>query len=186
MTEHDTATADRSIGSSSAPQFTITRVFDAPRELVWRAWTEHADVAEWWHPRGIVIKPGSIEVDASVGGRYRYTMVAPDGTEYPTAGVYRELDAPRRLVMTWGSPGDADDAAPVITVTLRELAGERTEMLFHLVGIEGAPGDGNVYDGWDSAFDVLAEHLGAADAVTDAADPAIPDAADPAGPDGAS
>lgn len=149
---------------SAVLQFTITRVFEAPRDLVWRAWTERADVAEWWHPRGVTIKPGSIDVDTRVGGRYRYTMVAPDGTEYPTAGVYRELDAPRRLVMTWGSPGDADDRAPVITVTLRELPGERTEMLFHLKGIDGRPGDENVYDGWASAFEVLAEHFAASGA----------------------
>ncbi|WP_022888938.1 SRPBCC family protein [Agromyces italicus] len=173
MTEYETTTTDAS-GSAERPQFTITRVFDAPRELVWRAWTERADAAEWWHPRGVEIKPGSIDVDAHVGGRYRYTMVAPDGSEYPTAGVYRELDPPKRLVMTWGSPGDADDVAPVITVTLSELPGDRTEMRFHVLGIDGAPGDDNVYDGWSSAFDVLAEHLGAADTAADPAGRADP------------
>ncbi|BDZ54980.1 SRPBCC family protein [Agromyces marinus] len=144
-------------------QFTITRIFDAPREAVWLAWTESADAAEWWHPRGIVIKDGSVSVDARPGGRYAYTMVDPaDGTEYPTAGVYREVDPPRRLVFTWGSPGDPDESAPVITVDLRELEDSRTEMLFHVRGFPGAPGDENVYDGWDSAFDILGEHLLAA------------------------
>ncbi|WP_438853571.1 SRPBCC family protein [Agromyces sp. M3QZ16-3] len=143
-------------------QFTITRIFDAPRDLVWRAWTESADAAEWWHPRGIVIKDGSVSVDARPGGRYAYTMVNPaDGNEYPTAGVYREVDPPRRLVFTWGSPDEPDETAPVITVDLRELDGDRTEMLFHLRGFPGAPGDGNVYDGWDSAFDLLGEQLAA-------------------------
>ncbi|MFF2272819.1 SRPBCC domain-containing protein [Agromyces sp. NPDC058136] len=165
MTEHQTASTPEAGATSRAPQFTITRIFDAPRELVWRAWTEQADAAAWWHPRGVEIKPGSVDLDAREGGRYRYTMVAPDGTEYPTAGLFRELREPERLVMTWGSPGDDDDDAPVITVALRELAGGRTEMLFHVLGIAGAPGDENVYDGWDSAFDVLAEHLGAADEV---------------------
>jgi uncharacterized protein YndB with AHSA1/START domain len=142
-------------------QFTITRVFDAPRELVWRAWTESADAAEWWHPRGIEIKAGSVAVDVRPGGRYAYTMVNPaDGAEYPTVGVYREVDPPRRLVFTWASPGDPDDAAPVITVDLRELEGDRTEMLFQMRGIAGAPGDGDVYDGWDSAFDLLDARLG--------------------------
>ena len=87
-------------------------------------------------------------------------MVDPaDGAEYPTAGVYREVDPPKRLVFTWASPGDPDDTAPVITVDLRELDGERTEMLFHVRGWAGAPGDGFVYDGWASAFDVLDELL---------------------------
>jgi uncharacterized protein YndB with AHSA1/START domain len=145
-------------------QFTITRIFDAPRELVWRAWTESADAAEWWHPRGIEIKDGSVAVDVRPGGRYAYTMVNPaDGSEYPTAGVYREVEAPRRLVFTWASPGDPDDTAPVITVDLRELdGGDRTEMLFHVRGFAGRPGDEDVYDGWDSAFDLLGEQLAAA------------------------
>jgi uncharacterized protein YndB with AHSA1/START domain len=143
-------------------QFTITRIFDAPRELVWRAWTESADAAEWWHPRGIEIKDGSVAVDVRPGGRYTYTMVNPaDGAEYPTTGVYREVDPPRRLVFTWASPGEPDDTAPVITVDLRELGADRTEMLFHLRGVAGAPGDENVYDGWDSAFDLLDEQLAA-------------------------
>lgn len=143
-------------------QFTITRVFDAPRELVWRAWTEQADAAAWWHPRGIEIEPGSTAIDLRPGGRYAYTMVNPaNGDRYPTAGVYREVSPPERLVFTWGSPGDPDESVPVITVTLRELEPARTEMLFHLVGIAAAPGDEDVYDGWDSAFDVLAEHLAA-------------------------
>jgi uncharacterized protein YndB with AHSA1/START domain len=143
-------------------QFTITRIFDAPRELVWRAWTESADAAEWWHPRGIEIKDGSVSVDVRPGGRYTYTMVNPaDGAEYPTTGVYREVDPPRRLVFTWASPGEPDDTAPVITVDLRELGADRTEMLFHLRGVAGAPGDENVYDGWDSAFDLLDEQLAA-------------------------
>ncbi|ACY19630.1 Activator of Hsp90 ATPase 1 family protein [Gordonia bronchialis DSM 43247] len=148
---------------TATAQFTITRIFDAPRELVWRAWTETADAAEWWHPRDVWIKAGTVSVDARAGGRYAYTMVGPDGREYPTSGVYREVTPPERLVFTWGSPGDADDEAPLITVTLRELDGHRTEMLFHLVGIDAAPGDEDVYDGWNSAFDLLGEHLDAAE-----------------------
>ena len=63
--------------ATTRKQFTITRVFDAPRDLVWQAWTTEADAADWWHPRGIEIKPGSVSVDARVGGRYAYTMVNP-------------------------------------------------------------------------------------------------------------
>ena len=145
---------------TEAPQFSITRIFDAPRELVWQAWTAEADAATWWHPRGISIKPGSVAIDVRTGGRYAYTMVnEADGSEYPTVGVYREVVQPERLVFTWASPGDDDATAPVVTVTLRELPGDRTEMLFHLLGWDGRPGDENVYDGWDSAFDLLAEHL---------------------------
>ena len=87
---------------------------------------------------------------------------AADGQEYPTTGVYREVTPPERLVFTWASPGDPDDEAPVITVDLSELPDDRTEMRFHLLGHPGQPGDENVYDGWDSAFDMLAEQLAGA------------------------
>jgi len=147
--------------ASATKQFTITRVFDAPRDVVWRAWTDPDEAATWWHPRGIATPRESVELDVRPGGRYRYTMIAPDGTEYPTTGVYREITPPERLVMTWGSPGDADELAPVLTIELAEHGerGEQTRMTFHVLGIEAAPGDENVYDGWDSAFDLLVEHL---------------------------
>jgi uncharacterized protein YndB with AHSA1/START domain len=139
--------------------FTITRIFDAPRAAIWRAWTDPDEAAAWWHPRGLETPRDSVELDVRPGGRYRYTMVAADGSTYPTAGTYREVVEPSRLVFTWVDPGDPEELAPVITVTLEDL-GERTRMVFHLDGAGGQPGDENVYDGWDSAFDVLAERLG--------------------------
>jgi uncharacterized protein YndB with AHSA1/START domain len=147
--------------ASATKQFTITRVFDAPRDAIWRAWTDPDEAAVWWHPRGLVTPRESVELDVRPGGRYRYTMIAPDGTEYPTAGVYREVVEPERLVFTWASPGDPDESAPVVTVALEEHgdSGRQTHMTFHVTGWEGYPGDGNVYDGWDSALEVLAEYL---------------------------
>lgn len=147
--------------ATSRKQFTITRVFAAPRELVWRAWIDPEEVAFWWHPRDVVTPRESIEIDARPGGRYRYTMIAADGTEYPTGGVYREITPPERLVLTWGSPDEPDDSASVITVELAVHGddGDETRMTFHLQGIDGVPGDDNVYDGWASAFDMLDERI---------------------------
>ena len=65
MTEHRTSLAEAT-NDATAPQFTITRIFDAPRPLVWRAWTEQADAAAWWHPRGISIKPGTVALDLPI------------------------------------------------------------------------------------------------------------------------
>jgi uncharacterized protein YndB with AHSA1/START domain len=143
-------------------QFTITRVFDAPREMIWRAWTDPDEAAAWWHPRGVVTPRESVELDVRPGGRYRYTMIAPDGSEYPTVGTYREVVPLERLVFTWGSPGDPDEIMPLVTIDLADHGelGEQTRMTFHLDGIAGSPGDENVYDGWASAFDVLDERLG--------------------------
>jgi uncharacterized protein YndB with AHSA1/START domain len=141
-------------------QFTITRVLDAPREAVWRAWIDPDEAPYWLHPRGITTPRELVDFDVRPGGRYRYTMVAADGTEYPTVGTYREVAPFDRLVFTWGSPGDADEVMPVITVELADHgSGNQTHMTFHLEGIAGKPGDQNVYDGWSEALDLLGERL---------------------------
>lgn len=147
--------------TTTKPGFTIDRVFDAPRELVWRTWTDPEEAPYWLHPRGITTPRESVDYDVRAGGRYRYTMVAQDGATYPTVGTYREVTPPERLVFTWGSPGDPDEEMPVITVELAEhgAAGAQTRMTFNLQGIAGQPGDDNVYDGWAEALELLAERL---------------------------
>jgi uncharacterized protein YndB with AHSA1/START domain len=79
-------------------EIVITRVFDAPRELVWQAWTDPRHLAQWWGPKGFT-NP-ACEVDARVGGAWHIVMRSPDGTEYPCGGVYREIVKPERLVFT--------------------------------------------------------------------------------------
>lgn len=151
MTSTETTTAE-------APQFSITRVFDAPRELVWAAWTEEAELAQWLHPMGVSV--GSVSFDVRVGGRYRYTMTNDEtGEQFPTGGEYLEVSPIDRLVFTWGDPDAVVEGTPVITLTLTPHGGERTELLFHLRGFEGKPGDGFVYDGWDEALTNFARHL---------------------------
>jgi uncharacterized protein YndB with AHSA1/START domain len=140
-------------------EFTITRTFDAPRSVIWRAWTDEGEAAVWWHPREVTTPRESVKIDARTGGRYEYLMITADGEEYPTAGEYLEVVDQERLVFTWAEPGDSVEGAPVITVELTDAPDGRTEMTFTLVGIEAQPGDDNVYDGWSEAFDVLVEHL---------------------------
>ena len=150
--------AESTATAAKPAEFTITRVFDAPRELVWRAWTDPDEAPHWLHPAHIITPRALVDFDVRPGGRYRYTMIDTDGTEYVSVGRYHEVEPPARLVLTWGSPGDADDAMPVITVDLAEHGpdGRQTLMTFHLAGIAGRPGDQNVYDGWSQAFDLLA------------------------------
>src|SRR5207253_2048068 len=76
----------------------LTRVSDAPRERVWKAWTDPRQIAQWWGPAGFT-NP-RCEVDVRPGGVLRIDMRGPDGTVYPMAGVYREVVAPERLVFT--------------------------------------------------------------------------------------
>lgn len=143
------------MSTTSIPnEFTIERTFDAPRETIWRAWTDPTIAARWWHPEGVTTPPESVKIDLRESGGYEYLMIDPEGGQWPTAGSYLEVREPERLRFTWGKPGDA--AAPVITVDLAE-DGERTRMRFHLDGIGDDRGkhEHGVYDGWQSAFDVL-------------------------------
>jgi uncharacterized protein YndB with AHSA1/START domain len=74
----------------------ITRVFDAPRELVFQAWTDPEHLVRWWGPKGFT-NP-ICEVDLRVGGAFHIVMRAPDGAEHPMTGVFRTIDPPARLV----------------------------------------------------------------------------------------
>jgi uncharacterized protein YndB with AHSA1/START domain len=76
----------------------ITRIFSAPRELVWKCWTDGQHMAQWFGPRGFTTPV--CEIDAKVGGRLRIVMRAPDGAEYPMKGEFLEVVAPERLVYT--------------------------------------------------------------------------------------
>lgn len=139
--------------------FTLVRTLSAPRESVWEAWLDPGRIAQWWHPHGATTPRDSVEVDARVGGIYRYTMVNDeDGTSVTTGGVYLELSPPSRLAFTWGEPGSDPADTPVITITLEPHAGG-TRLTFDLRGVEGGPGDGYVHDGWVSTLDSLAQHL---------------------------
>jgi uncharacterized protein YndB with AHSA1/START domain len=80
------------------PTLVITRVFDAPRELVFRVWTDPAHVTHWWGPRGFTAPV--VEIDLRPGGAFRFCMQAPDGSRYWNKGVYQEIIAPERIVST--------------------------------------------------------------------------------------
>jgi uncharacterized protein YndB with AHSA1/START domain len=109
------------------------RVFDAPRERVWRAFTDPAQIAQWWG-RGHKVVVERMEVER--GGHWRYVEHAPDGV-HGFEGRFREVKAPERLVMTFewdGMPGYVS----VTTVTFDDLGGGRTKVittsLFHTNG----------------------------------------------------
>ena len=76
----------------------IVRVFDAPRALVWQAWTDPKMLAQWFGPRGF--SSTVPELDLRVGGSLRIVMHGPDGNDYPMKGTFREVVAPERLVFS--------------------------------------------------------------------------------------
>ncbi len=79
-------------------ELTITRIFNAPREIVFKAWTDPKELAKWWGPK--TFTNPVCEVDLKLGGTLRIVMRAPDGGEYPMQGIFREIVPPSRLVFT--------------------------------------------------------------------------------------
>ena len=110
----------------SDTQILITREFDAPKELVWQAWTTPELVRRWWHAnRGEMTV---CEIDLRVGGKWRYAMNADGFGEVGFHGEYREIEPFERLVSTEAYEGipDADEHATVNVLTLTDLGNDRT------------------------------------------------------------
>jgi uncharacterized protein YndB with AHSA1/START domain len=144
---------------------TMTRVFDAPRERVFDAWTDPVQLGRWMGPRAIKRCEVS-KLDLRVGGGYRLVMTNENGAIHTVAGAYREIVRPARLVFTWGWEGEGDcapmqGADTLITLTFR-AAGKKTEMTLRQEGfLSDAACQGHEH-GWTGSFDKLAEALGSA------------------------
>lgn len=102
----------------------VTRVFDAPRELVWTAWTDPGHLAQWWGPNGFRTTTSAYELRP--GGVWRFVMHGPDGRDYQNRITFDEIVQPERLVYHHGG---GDDVEPVLfrtTVTFVEQDGKTT------------------------------------------------------------
>ena len=163
-------------------ELTITRIFDATRERVWKAWTEPELFKRWWGPKYFTAPV--IKIDFRVGGKYVYCMRGPDNKDYWSTGVYREIVPMERIVYTdsfsdekgnvvsashYGLTGDFPLELRV-TVTFEELKG-RTKMTLRHVGIP----EGQMRDltraGWSGSFDKLAESIVTSDRTRIIAEP---------------
>ncbi len=116
------AEKNKDAASTADREIVLTRVFDAPRELVWAAWTDSKHVAHWWGPTGFTNT--FQEFDMRVGGVWRFVMHGPDGRDYTNKITFLEIVKPERLVYDHG--GD-DDCAPLdfhVTVTFSDQAGK--------------------------------------------------------------
>lgn len=103
-------------------EIVINRTFDAPRELVWKAWTDSNHLVQWWGPQGF--GNTTLEFNFEPGGVWRFTMHGPDGTDYPNRITYIEIDPPERLVYAVSSDSDDADDRFETTVTLTEHDGK--------------------------------------------------------------
>jgi uncharacterized protein YndB with AHSA1/START domain len=142
----------------------ITRVFNAPRELVFEAWTKPEHMLQWWGPK--VFTNHSCEMDVRPGGKWQIVMRSPDGMDLPCRGVFHEVVPPARIVFT-NNAFDQNDK-PLIegltTVILDEFEGKtKLTLKTHAVGlVEFAPMMlRGMEPGWNQSLDRLAEHLNA-------------------------
>ena len=164
-------------------ELTITRILDAPRELVWKAWTDPKLVAKWWGPRGVT-NP-TCEWDARPGGEIYIVMLAgkelgpAEGMKWPMKGTFKEVVPQSRLVYTSGALDDVDRGSDTFieqTVTIEfEDLGEKTRMNLHLVvtKVEGPKVSDAMQGmtmGWNQQVDKLAEELRRMQTVNDQED----------------
>lgn len=151
----------------SEREIVITRVFDAPRNLVWQAWTEPEHVAAWWGPRGFTTTV--LELDLRPGGLSRYVMHGPDGSDYPVKGVFREIVPGERFVSTdefdeGYQSEEADDLPSGMVITCQfDEVGEQTRLTLTIshptVEVRRQHEEMGVVAGWNSSLDCLDDLL---------------------------
>jgi uncharacterized protein YndB with AHSA1/START domain len=138
---------------------TIKRVFDAPRERVWKEWTEPERFADWFGGPQSEVPAGSVSMDVRPGGTWRCTMfAAPDRREVQWEGEYHEVKEPERLVFTLSDePGG--ELYELVTVVLYDLGDGRTEMHFQQHGYLEPDQYERTKNGWSVFFDRIASRL---------------------------
>lgn len=143
----------------------ITRTFRAPRELVFRAWTDPKHIAQWWGPNGFGSE--ACDLDLRVGGIFRVHLRGPDGVLYPCKGVFREIVAPERIVYD-GLANDSDACGAGlppnarVTVTFEEDDGETTLTIHTLLNsaADRAAATASGYNiGWAQSLERLGAYL---------------------------
>ena len=165
--------SSKSITDTTEEALVITRVFDAPRELVWKAWTEPEHMMRWWGPRAFTCP--HCEIDFRVGGKILASMQSPEfneGRPIWSTGVYREIVPLERIVMTDSFADDKGNVVPathygmgediplemLVTVTLEDLGG-KTRMTMRHEGLPAGEMKDGANQGWNESFDKLAEYL---------------------------
>jgi len=136
----------------------LTRVFDAPRHLVFEAWTKKEHLDRWCAPRGFTIP--SSEGDLRPGGAWKSLMIAPDGERYPVGGVYREIVPNERLVFThaWEDDNGQPEHETIVTVLFADLNG-KTQVTLEQSNFKSVESRNGHEGGWTQCLDKLGELL---------------------------
>ncbi len=153
--------------TASKHEIIITRTFKAPRKLVWEAWTESRHIEKWWGPKGFSTRVEQNEL--RVGGRSRYVMIGPDGTEYPSEGMIKELLPVEKIVSTdefgedFIAQSTTDLPQGMIVTILFEDAGAKTKLTLTIAHPDAETmrkhEEMGVVAGWNSSLDCLEDHL---------------------------
>lgn len=145
-------------------ELVLIRVFDAPRELVFRAWTDPKRVAQWWGPHGFTNPV--CELDPRPGGTIRIHMRGPDGNVYPMTGVYQEVVEPERIVFTSAALDDKGNPMfeVLTTVTWAEQGGKTKQVMRARViktTPQAAPYIAGMEQGWTQSLERLTAYVAA-------------------------
>jgi uncharacterized protein YndB with AHSA1/START domain len=147
------------VAETAERELVITRVFDAPRDLVFKAWTEPEHLGHWLGPQGFTSTV--LAIDVRPGGAYRFHLRGPEGDDHWLQGVYREVVEPERIVMV-GAWADANgrptSPVTVLTVTFGEHEG-KTKLTLHQAVFESVTARDAHRNGWTSSLDRLAAYL---------------------------
>lgn len=143
-------------------ELVLTRVLDAPRELVFKAWTDPKLLAQWWGPRGFTNPV--CELDPRPGGAIRIHMRSPDGTVYPMTGVYQEIVEPELIVFTSAALDDKGNPMfeMLTTVTFAEEGGKTKQtMRTRVIKVtpQAAPYIAGMEQGWTQSLERLTAYV---------------------------
>lgn len=152
-----------SSSDTSDREIVLTRIFSAPRELVFTVFTDPLHLPHWWGPRGFTITTHAIDVRP--GGTWRFIMHGADGTNYDNKIVYREIEKPARLVYTHSDGNDGGPGSFVTTATFESI-GEKTKVTLRAVFRSPEERDEvikthHAIEGGKQHLDRLGEHLAA-------------------------
>lgn len=167
------STADTKKSVASEKELVLVREFDAPRDLVWKVWNEPEHIEKWFGPRGFDTRVPTFEF--RVNGKFEYVMVGPDGTEYPSKGIFKEIIPGQKVVITdeFGEGFenieslkgvDLPKGQIVTTAEFEDMGGRcRLTLTISHATVEDRKRheDMGVFAGWNSSFEKMDEYLAA-------------------------
>jgi uncharacterized protein YndB with AHSA1/START domain len=138
-------------------ELVIIRVFDAPRHVVFAAWTKREHLLNWAAPHGFTVV--DCDGDLRAGGSWRETMRSPEGKEHRNGGTYREVVAPEKLVYTFAWEEDGKRGHETLVTIIFEEHGDKTKMTFRQGPFESVESRDGHRGGWSESFERLGAYL---------------------------